>query len=1230
MGWTSSAELAVRGVLGCWAPGGVDGDAKRNGEEHPVKQANCPFCNPLTERVFYRDSLVIGLWDGFPVTAGHALLIPVRHAPTWFDATQDEKSALVRSIDIARHAIESQGTVDGFNIGINCGEAAGQTVFHLHVHVIPRRRGDVEDPRGGVRHVIPTKANYVRDRDDRLEAVPYALREQVLVTGDLDPLLPHLKNHLAMARAADMAVAFTLRSGLDLIQPYLQDLLDRGGVLRILTGDYLGATDPDALLRLLDLEGRVETRVYETSTVGDLPAFGGSFHPKAYLFEHQDGSGAAFIGSSNLSHTALTSGVEWNYKVLEARDRAGLADIRMAFDRLFHSPKTRPVTTDWIDSYRNRRTKDPIQQQAAVLEVATEPPLLIPHPHSIQVEALKNLTETRIAGKRAGLIVLATGLGKTWLSAFDSGSFKRVLFIAHREEILGQALATFRATRPHDRLSRFTGNEKETGAAVLFASVQTLSRIEHLRKFTPDEFDYVVVDEFHHAEARTYRKLIDYFKPTFLLGLTATPERSDGADLLALCEDNLVYRCELTQGIQRGLLCPFRYFGVPDTVDYKNIPWRNKKFDEDKLTEAVATQARAENILEQYRKRAGNRTIAFCVSQRHADFMREFFVRNGISARSVHAGSTSDPRAASLDALKEGKLSVLCAVDMFNEGIDVPELDTVMMLRPTESRIVWLQQFGRGLRKSSAEKKLTVIDYIGNHRSFMLKPQALFGLPAGDREVLNLLSRLERGEQVLPVGCEVTYELEVKNIFRELLRRGEGTVELLTRRYQDFRDMIGVRPTASEMFREGYNPRAMKAHHGSWLGFVRAQNGLTAAEAAARETLVGFLDALEVTEMSKSYKMVTLLAMLNRNGLPGRISVGDLALEVTSLCLQHPRMKQDLGAAATDVAALRRLLLAQPIPAWCEGRGTGGVPYFELQADQLRFLPSISDELIAPAQELIREIVDWRLAEYFSRAGSVTAAGEEYSLKVSRAGEQPMLFLPDRNNHAELPEGWTQVRMSGQMLRANFVKVALNVVQASGSEKNVLPELLTEWFGPDVGKPGTKHQVILQREGTDWVLQPVAISSGAAVPYKAYLRADIPPLFGLRHSEFWRQGFIRQGNLTFLLVTLDKSAHDEAFKYQDHFISSTEFQWQSQNQTTQTSKAGESIRDHRKLGIEVHLFVRAKGRGAEGRGAPFYYMGRVDFKSWEGNKPITVRWGMKSPVPKPLWTELGVPPNTSP
>jgi len=300
--------------------------------------------------------------------------------------------------------------------------------------------------------------------------------------------------------------------------------------------------------------------------------------------------------------------------------------------------------------------------------------------------------------------------------------------VAHREEILNQALATFRRIRPDASLGLYNGDERMPDRDVVFASIQTIGRQAHLDRFDPHAFDYIVVDEFHHASARTYRRLIAHFEPQFLLGLTATPERTDGGDLLSLCEENLVYRCDVAKGIQRRLLCPFSYFGVPDDVDYTNIPWRNSRFDEEKLTTAVATQRRAANAFEQWQKRGGRRTLAFCVSQRHADFMRDYFVKNGIRAASVHSGPSSDPRALSLERLGNGSLPIVFAVDMFNEGVDVPAIDTVMMLRPTESRIVWTQQFGRGLRWMD-DKRLAVIDYIGNHRSFLLKPARSFRCP---------------------------------------------------------------------------------------------------------------------------------------------------------------------------------------------------------------------------------------------------------------------------------------------------------------------------------------------------------------------------------------------------------------------------------------------------------------------------------------------------------------------
>jgi superfamily II DNA or RNA helicase len=225
------------------------------------------------------------------------------------------------------------------------------------------------------------------------------------------------------------------------------------------------------------------------------------------------------------------------------------------------------------------------------------------------------------------LVVLATGLGKTWLAAFDSENFQRVLFVAHREEILAQAMATFRRIQPKARFGRYTGDEKDLTADALFASIQTLGRASHLRNFHPDAFDYIVVDEFHHASARTYRALIEHFTPRFLLGLTATPERTDGGDLLGLCQENLVFRCDMFEGIEQALLSPFRYFGIPDEVDYAQIPWRSSSFDEEELTAALATQARAQNAFDQLRQRGGQRAIGFCCSRVHADFMAEASMR---------------------------------------------------------------------------------------------------------------------------------------------------------------------------------------------------------------------------------------------------------------------------------------------------------------------------------------------------------------------------------------------------------------------------------------------------------------------------------------------------------------------------------------------------------------------------------------------------------------------------
>jgi superfamily II DNA or RNA helicase/HKD family nuclease len=776
-----------------------------------------------------------------------------------------------------------------------------------------------------------------------------------LVQGDTDdPLLARLAPSLATARQVDVAVAFAMERGVVLLRPYLQDCLARGGRLRFLTGDYRCVTEPDALIRLLDLEGDVSLRVFETKDRQ-------SFHPKAWILRGDAGD-LAFVGSSNLSATALTDGIEWNYRVVDARDREGFAAVSQGFERLFAHRRTRALTGGWIDAYRARfanRVAEPREVPSEALAPA--------QPTPVQGEALAKLAAWREAGNRAGLVVLATGLGKTWLAAFDSRRFARVLFVAHREEILAQAREVFRRVRPSARLGSFTGKAKDFEADVLFASIQSLGRPGHLARFSRDHFDYLVVDEFHHAAAATYRRLIEHFAPRFLLGLTATPERGDGADLLALCGFGVVYRCELGEAVRQGWLCPIRYHGVADDVDYTQIPWRNGRFDPTALDAAIATTRRAELAMRHLERFGGVRTLAFCASTRHADFMADWFRTHGKRAVAVHTEATSAPRTTSLGDLRDGKLDVICCVDMFNEGVDVPAIDTVLMLRPTESRVVWLQQLGRGLRKADGKPHLSVIDTIGNHRSFLDKPRLLLRELCGvgeDREALRqTLRALSSGALELPPGCSVDYELAAIDILDRLLapRSAEAT---LRDAYLEFEERHDRRPSASELFADGSLDRAV-LHRlgGSWFGFVAAMGGLDSVDAElAREHAAWFAE-LESTPMQRSYQMLVLQSLIELEAIPGEAALERIVERVAAIAERSDELRREV-AASTRRRALRTVLLDSPILALTNQKRGVGSPFFAPSQDPLVCTIRVAPERRGAFVAMTRELVEWRLAEY--------------------------------------------------------------------------------------------------------------------------------------------------------------------------------------------------------------------------------------------------------------------------
>jgi superfamily II DNA or RNA helicase/diadenosine tetraphosphate (Ap4A) HIT family hydrolase len=1017
----------------------------------PTGGGGSPFLDVPEERWLASNEVAFAIPDGFPVSPGHTLVITRRPVATWWEATDDERRGLLALVDEVRVRLDAEYHPAGYNVGFNAGAAAGQTIPHLHIHVIPRYAGDVADPRGGIRHVIPGKGNYLQPET-----------EQALIDGQVRRLLPELVRCLRDRRyqRVEMLVSFVMRSGVAAIAGALHDALDRRAQIRILTTDYLGVTEVSALEWLLDLQedsaGDLAVRVFHDDRR--------SFHPKAYLF-HSAGAAEGFVGSSNLSRSALAEGIEWSVTV----DR--VAEVVRSFEILWDDTRVVPLTPEWLRGYEPRAG-------AGRLPVPPpEPPPQPVAPHEIQSEALRALEETRIDGHAAGLVVMATGLGKTWLAAFDAArpSYRRVLFVAHRDEILRQSREVFRAVMPDAELGLYSGAEKRPEARVLFASVQTLAN--HLGEFAADHFDYVVVDEFHHAAARSYRRVLNHFQPKFLLGLTATPDRMDGADLLALCGDNLVYECNLVEGIERGNLSPFHYFGVPDTVDFSPIPWRNGRFDPSALTTAVETAERADRAWEEWDRHGRRRALGFCVSVTHAEYMAAAFTERGARAVAVHSAPSSAPRREAIERLGAGDLDIVFAVDVFNEGLDVPALETVLMLRPTESPVVFLQQLGRGLRKAPRKEYLTVVDMIGNHRSFLLKPRALLALTS-DKAVSTAaaLKAMRSGDFGLPEGCSVEFSLEAIDLLAKL--GGRGMAQLALEDWcRTYVDENGRRPSAVQACRASFNPAAVRQRYGGWFGFLDQLQLLGEDEQAVLRANGDVLAGFEIEQATKSYKLVTLSALLQDGALRTGAGVSRIAWTSHRIVCGDPRLVADTATqempepAAVSEEVWRTYWRKWPIAAWAgELRDEPG-RWFRIDGEQLVPTFRVDEALGETFDAMVAELVEYRLARYlFTKAAG---AGDAMVCRVSQASGRPILFL-DRARYPRLPTGPTSFWADGEEYVGDFVKIALNVARRAGGTENELPALLRRWFGADAGARGTSHQVLVRRSGDRLVLHPAS------------------------------------------------------------------------------------------------------------------------------------------------------------
>ena len=1058
------------------------------------------------------NDLAFAIRDNYPVTEGHTLVITSRLVETWFEATADEQRAVLALVAEVKASLDRDLHPDGYNVGFNAGEAAGQTVPHLHMHVIPRYDGDTDDPRGGVRHVLPSRGNYKRVAADWKKppgpARTRPRRPVSLTTGSPGPQLDDFLGALFQrAERATIVSAFVQSSGLDILEPRFEQFLRDGGVLRLVTGDYLHITQADALQRLLDLQAR--TLAYAAVDEPDETPLAGSFsvcvveaerlkrsfHPKAWLFAwgNEPEEGVAYVGSSNLSRSALRHGVEWNLRVERNLDPTAWDGVAEAADALFDS--SRPLDAAWLADYRVRAKRAERPLPLGDIEDDAGP---APEPRDVQVEALSALRTSRAAGEQRALVVLATGLGKTFLAAFDVQQFAeahgrtpRVLLLAHRRELLTQAARTFRQVLPDSTFSWCVGSASDLGGDVVFASVQKLSRPRTLDGIVPDHFEYVIVDEVHHAAAASYRRILDALQPTFLLGLTATPDRADEADVLGLFDDHLPYRADLAEGVSRGLLVPFAYQGLRDTVDYAPIPWRSGRFDPAALSEAVQTQKRMETLWEAWQQLPGSRTLVFCASISHADFVRGWLKDRGVRIEAVHSGRDSFDRTDGLRLLEAGEFDALCTVDLFNEGIDCKPIDRVVMLRPTESPVVFLQQLGRGLRIAEGKDVLQVVDFVGNHKVFLNRLRTLLSL-GGERG--DLRAWLEgKASANLPDGCSIEVELEAKDLLKKLLPASSKNE--LVRVYCELRESREQRPTAGELQRMGLTPASVRNAHNSWFGFVMYQGDLSARESVAFDRGERWLAHLERTPMTKCFKMVVLEVLVAAGRLRAGMALDELARRSHSYLRRSPELLADLdGVKALDDPrdpspdVWLRYWKTNPIAAWTRA-DKGGRAWFAVEDERLvPRLPFSAEGTAADALvAMTAELVDWQLARYRKRrrnASQVEESGgvSSFRIKVLTNGRDPILHFGSRKDRDLLPRGETDVRLrDGSVWQFKFVKIACNVARPVGLQRNQLGDLLRRWFGPEAGRAGTDFHVEFRRSPDGWWAEPVG-SNVIALP----------------------------------------------------------------------------------------------------------------------------------------------------
>ncbi len=601
------------------------------------------------------------------------------------------------------------------------------------------------------------------------------------------------------------SVAFITKGGLLLIQKTLKELEEKGVRGKILTTNYLNFNEPDILHKLLEFKN-IEVKISD-----------GNFHTKCFIFKYKNYFDI-ITGSSNLTHGALTTNQEWNIKTSSLEDGAFTNEIIDSFNELWN--KSNVLTEEWIQNYEQTYVKIQTTRDS-------QPEIRALVPNLMQREALNNLAELRIAGKNKALLISATGTGKTYLSAFDvkASKAKRMLFVIHREQIAREALKSFQNIFGDLKTySILSGANKNTNADFVFATIQSLSKDETLYSISADLFDYIIIDEAHRAGAGSYKKILDYFKPKFLLGMTATPERSDGYNLYELFDYNIAYEIRLKKALESDLLCPFHYFGISDiTIDGVDL-------DEYAAFNYLISKTRIDYIIDKIKfyGYSGDRVrgLIFCSRVEEAKKLSEEFNMRGFRTVSLDGANSQAERLEYTKRLQQDKddnnaLDYIFTVDIFNEGVDIPKINQVVMLRPTQSAIIFVQQLGRGLRKAPDKEYVVVLDFIGNYVNNFLIPIALSGDRTLNKDALR--KYVIEGVNLLYGASTIMFDrISERKIFDSINKTNFSALKNLRGEYENLKIKIGRIPSLYDFYKFGsIDPQIILKSYGSYYDFLQ-------------------------------------------------------------------------------------------------------------------------------------------------------------------------------------------------------------------------------------------------------------------------------------------------------------------------------------------------------------------------------------------------------------------------